>query len=101
MAYITLETAKKHLNIEAEFTDDDEYIASLIEAAEGVVAQDICMPLREVEEDAGRLPAPLRQAILLMVGNYYASRESLVFGALVQDTHAYKHLIGLYRNYSR
>jgi len=36
-----------------------------------------------------------------MIGNYYASRESVAFGVLVQDTKAYRHLIALYRNYSR
>ncbi len=100
-AYITLEEAKKHLNIEPDFTDDDAYITSLVEAAEIVVAEDICTPLYETELGTGDLPAPLRQAILLMVGTFYASRETLAFGVLVNETPAYRHLIGLYRNYMR
>ena len=71
MAYVTLEEAKKHLNIDADFTDDDDYVTSLISAAEKVVALDICVPLEELEEEPGKIPAPLRQAVLLMVGNYY------------------------------
>ena len=101
MAYVTLEEAKKHLNIDADFTDDDDYVTSLISAAEKVVALDICVPLEELEEEPGKIPAPLRQAVLLMVGNYYVSRESLVFGAVVHETPSYKHLIGLYRDYSK
>lgn len=99
--YITLEDAKKHLNIEPDFTDDDAYITSLIEAAEAVVAEDICMPLVEVEVSEGVLPPPLVQAIKLMIGTFYGSRETLAFGVLVNDTKVYRHLIGLYRNYSR
>ena len=59
------------------------------------VIKDHCFEL------TGEIPAPLRQAMLLLIGNYYASRESVAFGVLVQDTKAYKHLIGLYRDYSR
>lgn len=101
MACITLAEAKRHLNIEDDFEDDDQYISSLIAVAQEVVAQDICVPLAELEGETGEIPAPLRQAMLLLIGNYYASRESVAFGALVQDTKAYKHLIGLYRDYSR
>lgn len=101
MACITLAEAKRHLNIEGDFEDDDQYISSLIAVAQEVVAQDICVPLAELEGETGEIPAPLRQAMLLLIGNYYASRESVAFGVLVQDTKAYKHLIGLYRDYSR
>lgn len=103
MEFITLPTAKKHLNIEPEFTDDDEYIESLIESAQIVVEKDICRPLRELVEETdagGTLPAPLRQAMLLLIGTYYASRENFAFGVAVNEIPAYKHLIGLYRNYA-
>lgn len=99
MAYITLEEAKRHLNIEAEFTDDDTYIDSLIVAAEGKVAEDVLQPLEELEDEQGAIPAPLRQAILLQVGDFYASREDTVYGVTVHSTGAYRALIGLYRHY--
>lgn len=99
--YITLEEAKKHLNIETDFTDDDAYVVALVEAAEAVVAEDICMPLKEVEMSDGVLPPPLLHAIKLMIGTFYNSRETLAFGVLVNDTKVYRHLIGLYRNYAR
>ncbi len=102
MAYVTLKEARKQVNIDDDdFTDDDDYLTSLISVAEEVVAMDICVPLEELEDEQGEIPAPLRQAVLLMVGNYYVSRESLVFGALVHETPSYKHLIGLYRDYSK
>ena len=39
MAYVDLQLAKRHLNVEQEFTDDDEYISGLIEAAEVVCVE--------------------------------------------------------------
>lgn len=100
-AYISLEEAKKHLNIEPEFKDDDSYIIDLVSAAEDVVAEDICTPLVEIENEEGKLPPLLKQAVLLMVGTFYASRETLAFGVLVNETPVYRHLIGLYRDYRR
>lgn len=99
MAYITLEEAKRHLNIEADFTDDDSYITTLIDAAEGKVTEDILRPLVELEDGQGAIPAPLRQAILLQVGDFYASREDTVYGAAVNSTGAYRAITGLYRHY--
>ena len=40
--YVDLDTAKKHLNIEPDFIEDDEYISLLIEAAEAAVAVLFC-----------------------------------------------------------
>ena len=62
MAYVELQLAKKHLNVEESFTEDDEYIKGLIEAAEAVVEKDICEELKTLSgEDGKSLPAPLRQ----------------------------------------
>ena len=58
MACITLAEAKRHLNIEDDFEDDDQYISSLIAVAQEVVAQDICVPLAELEGETGEIPAP-------------------------------------------
>jgi hypothetical protein len=100
-AYVSLEEARKHLNIEPDFTDDDDYITDLIESAELVVEKDICTPLSEIEAVEGRIPPPLKRAILLLVGTFYASRETEAYGVLVSKLPAYNHIIGLYRDYSR
>lgn len=99
--YISLAEAKDHLRVEPDFLDDDKYIESLIDVAEAVVAEDICRPLVEVETAEGVLPPPLIQAMKLLIGTFYDSRETLAFGVLVNDTKMYRHLIGLYRNYLR
>ena len=37
MTCIPLELAKKHLNLDEEYTEDDEYILGLVAAAKGAV----------------------------------------------------------------
>ena len=101
MAYVDLQLAKRHLNVEQEFTDDDEYISGLIEAAEVVVSKDICVELNTLVEEGGKdIPAPLRQCILLMVGQFYANREPVAFAQTSEVPLSYSHLVALYRNYA-
>lgn len=100
MSYITLEEAKKHCNIEEGYTDDDAYIGSLIDVAEKVVSEDICVELEMLEDSNGDIPAPLKQAALLLIGHYYNFREAVAFGVTMQVPLGYKHLTMLYRNYS-
>ena len=100
--YVTLDIAKKHLNIEPDFHDDDEYIAGLIDAAEQAVR--VHTNDGELDEIAARnggcLPAPLFQAILLMVGNLHQTRE-VVGPRTVTLPFNYQYLINLYQNYNR
>ncbi len=98
--YITLEQAKPHLNIDPSYTGDDKYIADLIEVSEVVVSKEIGIELSELEED-GVIPAPLRQAILLMVGNFYANREPVAFASSSEIPLSYKYLVQFYRDYSK
>lgn len=101
MAYVDLQLAKRHLNVEQEFTDDDEYISGLIEAAEVVVSKDICVELDTLVEEGGKdIPTPLRQCILLMVGQFYANREPVAFAQTSEVPLSYSHLVALYRNYA-
>ena len=95
--YITLEEAKKHLNIDTVFTDDDSYIETLINVAENVVQKHIDVELSDLGDT---LPTPLKQAMLLLIGNYYANRESVTYGAATPLPHAYEYLIALFKNYN-
>ena len=98
--YIDLDLAKKHLNLESSFTEDDEYILGLIDVAEKAVAAHANENLDELAEAGGGcLPTPLIQAALLMIGNLYQNRE--VVGAKTQRLpFNYQYLIDLYRNYN-
>lgn len=100
--YVALEMAKMHLNIEDSYTDEDSYIESLIEVSEAKIAKELCITVEELADldDTGDIPAPLKQAILLSVGGYYAYREDIITvksNPLEQGT---KHILELYRDYS-
>lgn len=95
--YVTLAKAKKHLNIDDTFTDDDDYIKDLIEVAEGAVSREIDRPLNEVA--FGKLPPQLEQAVLLMVSNLYDNRQIVAFTQVVEVPYSYKYLCSQYKAY--
>lgn len=98
--YLTLDIAKKHLNIEREFTVDDEYILNLICTVEDVVEKHIDKKLSELENPDGTLPSGLLHAMLLLVGNFYANRESVAFASSNEIPLSYSYLLDLYKDYS-
>lgn len=97
--YIDLDTAKKHLNIEPDFVEDDELIIGLISMAEQTVRVHVNEDFDKLaENNGGCLPAPLEQAMLLMIGNMYQNREPLGTKNAALPFN-YQYLIDLYRNY--
>ncbi|MBR7170373.1 MAG: phage gp6-like head-tail connector protein [Alistipes sp.] len=101
MAYTSLELAKQHLNLEAEYTDDDALIQSYINAAEMLVHADVGESEADLVAKYGAIPAPLQVATLLVVGTFYTARETVAFGAIMQKVPTYDILVSKYRNYSR
>lgn len=99
--YITVEEIKKHLNIDSYFTDDDEYLVSLIEVAEKVVQAHIDCSFNDLLDDDGKLPTPIIQAMKLFIGNMYQSRESVAFVNATEIPFAYDYLLSLYKDYSK
>lgn len=100
--YVTLDLAKKHLNVEDSYTDDDMYIESLIEVAEEKVAKELCVTvdaLGSIDGDKG-IPSPLKQAILLSIGAYYANREEVTTVQSRPLEQGVRYLTSLYRDYS-
>lgn len=97
--YIDLDYAKKHLNIEPDFVEDDEYILGLIGMAEQAVRVHVNEDFDTLaDSNGGCLPSPLVQAMLLMVGNMYQNREPV--GTKEKELpFNYRYLIDLYRNY--
>lgn len=98
--YLDLKLVKKHLNIDEEFHDDDEYLIGLTEAAEGAVEKHIDTPLDCICGKDGCLPPAVRHAILLLVANFYANRESVSFASCSKIPLSYEYLIDLYKDYS-
>lgn len=98
--YISLELAKKHLNIDSDFTEDDQYILGLIEAAEEAVKVHINDDLDTIaEKNGGCIPAPIIQAMLLQIGAMYQNRE--IVGTKTSELpFNYLYLIRLYQNWN-
>lgn len=102
--HVTLDEAKKHLNVEEEYTEDDTLIEMYIDVAEAKVAKELCVKVEELatlEEGSELIPHPIKQAILLNVGMYYASREELTYTQSKPLEQGSKYLIALYRDYTK
>ena len=96
--YITLDQAKQHLLVDADFKADDLYILDLITVAEDSVSKHLDIALEELEE-GGILPPSIIHAMLLMIGNLYQNREPVFAGRIVKIPYTYEYLIGLYKHY--
>ena len=99
--YLQLNQIKKHLNIDEDFKSDDEYLLQLAQAAQNVVEVHIDRPLDSLLNEEGNLPSSLIQAMLLLVGTWYANRESVSFASNSVLPHSYDYIIALYKNYNR
>lgn len=97
--FLTLDDAKKHLNIDEYFTEDDNYILSLIDVAEAIVQKHIDSRYEDIVGEEGQLPTPLLQAMLLMVGNLYQNREAISFTNVNEIPFAYDYLLSLYKDF--
>lgn len=96
--YVTLEQAKKHLNIDDSFKDDDNYILDLIKVSEDAVEKNTDIALSDQIVD-GQLPSTIIHSILLLVGNLYNNREATSYSVPSEVPFAYKYLINLNRNF--
>ena len=76
---LQVEDLKKHLNI--DHSEDDAYIEELIIVAVDAVETYLNRPVGELTDAKGELKPAVRHAVRLLVGNYYANRESVVFSA--------------------
>lgn len=75
---ISLAIARQHLNIEEGYAADDAYIAGLIIAARRKVELDTRRTFGgDVPTLAGDDAALAAQAVLLIIGHWYANREAV------------------------
>lgn len=98
--YTDLATVKKHLLIDDSYKDDDLYILDLITAAEDAVSVNLNIRLDEVAKD-NMLPSAISQAILFLIGNFYANREPVAYTSAVSVPNTFDYLISLYKDYNK
>jgi uncharacterized phage protein (predicted DNA packaging) len=80
---LDLTSVKLHLRVDGD--DEDTLITSYIEAAKAHVEQHCDRALVEVdptEPDQMGLTRDVEQAILLLVGHWYANREAVAIGTI-------------------
>lgn len=97
--YISLELAKKHLNIQPTFTQDDDYISFIIEGAEQAVLE--TCNLQDFSDIAvnGELPNAVKFAILLLVGDMYANRETVAY-TTISKIPTFRYLLANFTKYN-
>ena len=99
MEIIDLNLVKKHLNIDESYTGDDLLIKNYINTAFEQLKADTGCEANELLDNAGELmPIPC-QAVLFLVGDFYAYREDTYNGALTEQPKGYKRLVNILRHY--
>lgn len=77
MSVVDLELFKKHVRAD-DFSDDDEYLQYLLDAAQESI---ITATNRSVDElngiGGGNFPKSLQQAIMMLAAHWYNQRESV------------------------
>ena len=100
MEYLNLDLIKKHLNIDEDFHDDDDYLTLLGDVVEQVTERHIDDSFQLIMlKNRGKFPPTLMQAMLLLIGNYYNNRESVAFTGVSELPQSYLYLLSLYQNY--
>ena len=99
--YLTIAQAKKHLNLEDDFIEDDDYISDLIDVSECVVENHIHQKLIDLAAaNDGILYPSIIHACLLMLGNFYVNREIVSFSTkTLAIPFNYQYLLDPYINY--
>lgn len=93
---LELDRIKRHLNIDIDFNEDDEYIMSLASVGKEIVERHTNKHFDEYTI----VPQPLVQVILLLIGNFYANREEVMYASTSKLPHSVDYILGMYKNYS-
>lgn len=99
--FITIEQAKQHLNLDRDFNVDNEYIIHLIQTAESAIAKRLNVKSlsKLVNPNSGGLPEDVIHAILLLIGDWYSSRETFTFNSVGKLPYTFDFLADLNKNY--
>lgn len=86
--------------MDESFHDDDSYLEALGDVVEEITEKHIDVSLKTLTADNnGKIPTPLKQAMLLLLGTYYNNRENVAFASSSEIPLSYSYLLSLYQNY--
>lgn len=96
---ISLATIKTHLRLDPEADSDiDAYVEGLYDAAldycEQYLGRDIPW---NTDSESEVFPASVRQAMLLLIGDYHENREGVVVGTIVAVNPTVERLLHFHR----
>lgn len=97
MATVNIALLKQHVRAD-DFSDDDQYLQHLIDAAEQYVSSATNRTSDElVEIGGGKFPVMLQQAVLLIAGHWYNQREAVSGVQMAEVPYTLQALIKPYR----
>lgn len=97
---IPIEVIKFHLRLDPEPDSEiDPSLEDMLNAAVDYASQYLgrAIPWKDAEGADVEVPASVKQAILLLVGDFYENREETVIGASVAVTGYTERLLHFYR----
>ena len=99
--FISIDKVKSHLNLDDFYTEDDDYLVHLVSAAEDATAKRLNVKSLSclINPDTGYLPESVNHSILLLVGSWYAARETFAFQSVSVLPHSFDFLADLNKNY--
>lgn len=99
---VSIDKAKKHLNLDDFYVEDDDYIVHLICSAESAVAKRLNVKdlTRLINPTTGYIPEDVTHAVLLLVGSWYNTRETFTNRSANKLPHSFDFLADLNKNYS-
>lgn len=74
----TINELKQNLNIEPDYTDEDEFLLYLLEVAEEVIFN----YLDKTKENYNTIPVCIKHAILVIASQYYENRTAIAFASV-------------------
>ncbi len=86
------------MNIDKSFEGDDEYLLYLMKVVKDIVEKDIDIKFEDLADDD--LPDALVHAMLLLIGNFYANRESISYSNITEVPYSYKYILSMFRDYT-
>lgn len=97
MAIADLELFKKHVRAD-DFTEDDDYLQHLLQAAEDWVVMSTHRTEAELADmGGGKVPVPIVQAVLMLAAHWYNQREAVAAAQMYEVPGSLQSLIKPYR----